>query len=424
MAQLHRRRFTQLLGAATAATLVGAPHVARAAKPRVVVIGGGAGGGTAAKYLAMDSKGALDVLLIEPSRAYYSCFFSNHYLGGFRSYESLGHTYGTMASKYGVGVIQDWATNIDRERKRVRLGSGADLAYDRLVVSPGIDLIYDSVKGYSEAAAAHVPHAWEAGTQLQLLKAKVLGMKQGGTFVIVPPPDPYRCPPGPYERVSVIANLFKQSNPNAKIIILDPKEKFSKQGLFQQGWERYYPGMIQWLPPMITGGVTEVDIANLAFKTDFDTFKADAASIIPAQKAGRIARNAGLADETGWCPIRPDTMQSTRDESVHVIGDSAIAAAMPKSAFAANSQAKVAAMAIRAALLGTSMFEARFTNACWSLIAPDDAVKVGGTYKAGSKRIEPIHTFISSNAETAAQRKQTYEESIGWYEGISNDIFG
>lgn len=222
----------------------------------------------------------------------------------------------------------------------------------------------------------------------------------------------------------MIAHLFKRHNPSAKIVILDPKEKFSKQALFQTGWENYYAGMIQWLPPSITGGLLKVDIERLQFTVDLDTFKADAASIIPAQRAGQIADKAGLTDATGWCPIVPATMQSTIDDNIYVIGDAANAAAMPKSASAANSQAKVAARAVSHALLRSDMYPARFLNTCWSLIAPNDGVKVGATYKAGAQRIEPVHTFISQNGESATLRRQTYEEAAAWYDSITHDIFG
>ncbi|HUS96676.1 MAG TPA: FCSD flavin-binding domain-containing protein [Hyphomicrobiaceae bacterium] len=424
MTNLSRRRFVKFLGAGTAASVIGMPNVARAARPRVVVIGGGAGGGTAAKYIARDSKGAIDVILIEPSKKYYTCFFSNLYLGGFRDYASIGHTYENMAAKHNVGVIHEWAEMIDRDKKKVRLSSGADIAYDRLIVSPGIDMKYDSVPGYSAEAQAVMPHAWKSGTQVQLLKAQVMAMKQGGTFVMVPPPNPFRCPPGPYERISMIAHLFKQHNPKAKIVVIDPKPKFSKQGLFQAGWESYYPGMIEWLPPAVSGGLKEVDVSTMSFKTDLDTVKADAASLVPAQTAGRIAHKSGLTDASGWCPIIPKTMQSAIDENIHVIGDASVAAAMPKSGFSANSQAKVAAMAVRGALTGSRVFDPRFANTCWSLIAPNDGVKVGASYKAGDKKIEPASTFISKTGESAQLRKETYEESVGWYEGITTDIFG
>jgi len=423
MTKVSRRTFSQILGGSVAATAIGMPFVARAATPKVVVIGGGAGGGTAARYIAKDSKGAIGVTLIEPSKTYYTCFFSNLYLGGFRDYASIGHTYENMASQ-GVGVVHDWAENIDRDKKQVHLASGAKIAYDRLILSPGIDMKYDSIPGYSVEAASRMPHAWKSGTQVQVLKAMVQDMKQGGTFVMVPPPNPFRCPPGPYERISMIAHLLKQTNPTAKILVLDPKEKFSKQALFQEGWAKHYSGMVEWLPASIAGEVSEIDVGAMTIKADGETFKADAASVVPAQTAGRIAHKAGLTNDAGWCPIVPKTMQSTIDENIHVLGDASVASAMPKSGFSANSQAKVAAMAVRGALTGSRVFDPRFANTCWSLIAPEDGVKVGAAYKAGADAIEPTNKFISKTGEDVATRKQTYEESVGWYDGITKDIFG
>lgn len=412
------------MAAGVATSALAAPSVALAARPKVVVIGGGAGGGTAARYLAKDSNGAIDVTLIEPSRKYYTCFFSNLYLGGFRDYESIGHTYETLALKHGVNVIHDLAVRVDLSKKEVTLGSGARVSYDRLVVSPGIDLKYDSVPGYSPDVATRIPHAWKSGTQVQVLKARVEQMKEGGTFVMVPPPNPFRCPPGPYERISMIAHLLKQKNPTAKIIVLDPKEKFSKQALFQEGWERHYPGMVEWIPASISGGVKNLDAEAMTFETDIETFKADAASVVPAQKAGQIAAIAGLTNDSGWCPIDPASMRSRVDENVYVLGDASVASAMPKSGFSANSQAKIAAMTIRHELTDSRAFPARYANTCWSLIATDDGVKVGATYQAGAEKIEAVNTFISKTGETAEVRQQTYQESIGWYDGISADIFG
>lgn len=423
MTKLTRRQFSLLAGGGVAATALGMPFIARAANPKVVVIGGGAGGGTAARYIAKDSKGAIDVTLIEPSKTYYTCFFSNLYLGGFRDYSSIGHTYENMA-KEGVGVVHDWAEAIDREKKVVRLASGASVPYDRLVVSPGIDIKYDSVSGYSVEASAKMPHAWKSGTQVQVLKAQIEAMPDGGTFVMIAPPNPYRCPPGPYERISMIGHLLKQKNPKAKIVILDPKEKFSKQALFQEGWDNHYPGMVEWLPGSITGDIESVDVANMTIKAGGETYKCDAATVIPAQKAGAIAEKAGLTNDKGWCTIKPATMQSAVDENIHVIGDASIASAMPKSGFAANSQAKVASNAIRGALTGSRVFPARFANTCWSLIATNDGIKVGAAYKAGEEKIEVTSKFISKTGEDADLRKQTYEESVGWYDGITKDIFG
>ena len=302
-----RRSFVKLAAASTAA--ISLPSFAFGAVPRVVVIGGGAGGATAARYIAKDSKGAVNVTLIEPSKRYYTCFFSNLYLGDFRNYGSIGHNYYGLSVNRGVNVVHDWAMSVDSAAKKVNLGSGASVSYDKLVISPGIDLKYDSINGYSAEAQSKMPHAWKSGTQVQLLKSKVKGMKKGGTFVMVPPPNPYRCPPGPYERVSMIAHQFTKSNPTAKIIILDPKKKFSKQGLFMEAWDRHYPGMIEWLDPETHGGIKNINVDTMEFETDIETFKADAASVVPAQKAGAIAMNAGV-NKGDWCPIVATSMQS------------------------------------------------------------------------------------------------------------------
>jgi sulfide dehydrogenase [flavocytochrome c] flavoprotein subunit len=213
-------------------------------------VGGGAGGATAAKYIARDSEGAIDVTLIEPTRSYYTCFFSNLYIGGFYEFDDLGHTYGNLASAYGINVVHDWATGVDRDAKTVALAGGGSVPYDRLVLSPGIDFIDDSVPGWSLAAQNKMPHAYKGGSQTQLLKAQIEAMPEGGTFAMVAPPNPYRCPPGPYERISMVAHMLKNMNPTAKILVADPKENFSKQGLFEDGWERHYPGMITRIGPI------------------------------------------------------------------------------------------------------------------------------------------------------------------------------
>lgn len=420
MTKLSRRHFTTLLGAGAGSLAM--PHIAFGAKPKVVVIGGGAGGATAARYIAKDSKGEIDVTLVEPNKRYYTCFFSNLYLGGFRDFESTGHGYDGLANGHGINVVHDWALSADSASKTVTLGSGATLAYDKLVLSPGIDIKYDSVPGYSVEGQSRAPHGWKSGTQVQLIKAQVEAMPEGGTFLMVPPPNPYRCPPGPYERISMIAHILKQKNPSASIIVLDPKPKFSKQGLFSEGWESHYPGMVEWIDPDTHGGILNVDTDNLTVETDLDTFEADAMSIIPAQKAGAIAMHSGVTDGD-WAPIVPASMQSKADENIYVLGDASVASAMPKSGFSANSQAKVASNHIRAELTGSRVFEPRFVNTCWSLIAPDDGVKVGARYKAGAEKIESTETFISKTAESADLRRETYEESESWYSAITTDMF-
>ena len=222
----------------------------------------------------------------------------------------------------------------------------------------------------------------------------------------------------------MMAHVLKTKGVDAKIIILDPKEKFSKQGLFEEGWETHYPGMIEWYGPTVHGGIESVDVSTGAVETGIDTFRGDLLNIIPAQKAGKIAAEAGLTDDSGYCPIDAASMRSAQDENVFVIGDASIAGAMPKSGFSANSQAKVAAMNIRGDLIGSKVFPAKYSNTCWSLIETDDGVKVGAQYAPQDGAIASTSSFISQTGEDAATRKATYEESIGWYAGITADMFG
>ncbi|MCI4662035.1 MAG: NAD(P)/FAD-dependent oxidoreductase [Neomegalonema sp.] len=419
--KLTRRGFVG--AAAVGAASLAAPEVMGQGRPKVVVIGGGAGGATAARYLAKDGKGALDITLIEPTRTYYTCFFSNLYLGGFREFSSLGHSYGRLAAEYGINVVHDWATGVDRDAKTVALAGGSSVPYDRLIISPGIDFVEGSVPGWDVSAQNAMPHAYKAGSQTQLLKAQIEAMPQGGHYVMIAPPNPYRCPPGPYERISMVAHTLKATNPTAKITIFDPKAKFSKQALFQDGWERHYPGMIEWVSGEF-GAVEGVRPGSMEVVVDGEAVKADVCNVIPAMKAGRIAETAGLTNDKGWAPIVPMTMQSRMDDNIHVLGDATQNGDMPKSGFSANSQAKVAAMAVRSALTGSRMFPPKFKNTCWSLIDNDDGIKVGASYEATEEKISKVDGFISKVGEDADLRRRTYEESIGWYEGITADMFG
>ncbi|MEE3069870.1 MAG: NAD(P)/FAD-dependent oxidoreductase [Pseudomonadota bacterium] len=416
---LNRRTFIAT-GVATAT--MAAPMVRASGKPRVVVVGGGAGGATAARYIAKDSKGEIDVTLIEPSRQYYTCFFSNLYLGGFREMQSLGHSYGGLAT-HGVNVVHDWAVGIDRDAKTVALAGGGSVPYDRLILSPGIDFIEGAVPGWSVATQNKMPHAYKAGSQTELLRAQIEAMPEGGTYVMVAPPNPYRCPPGPYERVSMVAHTLKATNPTAKIIIVDPKDKFSKQALFEEGWAKHYSGMIERIGPDFGGDKVSVNADEMTVDVDGEVIKADVCNVIPAMKAGRICEMASITDGN-WAPVSGHTMQSRIDENIHVLGDACAQGDMPKSGFSANSQAKVAAMAVRGALTGSKVFPAKFSNTCWSLIDSDDGIKVGATYEATDEKIAKVDGFISATGEDAALRKATYEESVGWYAGITADMFG
>ncbi|MCP5000987.1 MAG: FAD-dependent oxidoreductase [Hyphomicrobiales bacterium] len=391
-------------------------------KPRVVVIGGGAGGATAARYIAKDSKGAVDVTLIEPTRTYYTCFFSNLYIGGFKTIDEIGHTYGKLAGS-GVNVVHDWAIGVDRDAKTVSLAGGGSVPYDKLILSPGIDFVDGSVPGWDISSQNAMPHAYKAGSQTELLKAQLLAMPEGGVYAMIAPPNPYRCPPGPYERISMVAHYLKANNPTAKIIIADPKPKFSKMALFQEGWADHYDGMIDWIGEEFGGGNVSVDPHAMSVTIDGEETKVDVCNVIPAMKAGRIADLAGVTDGN-WAPVNAKDMSSKADPDIHVLGDSSKQGDMPKSGFSANSQAKVCANAVRGALTGSKVFPAKFSNTCWSLIDTNDGVKVGATYEATAEKIAKIDGFISKTGETADVRKTTYEESEGWYSGITADMFG
>ena len=291
MTNLTRRRFTALAGASLATPLF-APAVLGQGKPKLVVIGGGPGGGTVARYVNKDHKGAIEVTLIEPQKNFTTCFFSNIYVGGYRSFKSITHNYDKVRRE-GVKLVHEAAASIDRDKKQVVLAGGRRVPYDRLVVAPGIDIKFDSVPGYSEAAAQVMPHAWKPGAQTELLVKKLNALKDGDTIVMIAPPNPYRCPPGPYERVSMFAHVLKQKgHKKSKIIVLDPKATFSKQALFLEGWEKHYPGMIEWQDPKVHGGIKGVDPKTGEIKTDLANYKAALANVIPAQMAGKIARDA------------------------------------------------------------------------------------------------------------------------------------
>jgi sulfide dehydrogenase [flavocytochrome c] flavoprotein chain len=421
MKRWTRREFVGCTGACLTAL---SPRVARSqARTRVVVIGGGVGGATVAKYLAASAR-SLEVMLVEPKLNYTTCFFSNLYLAGLRSLESLTHGYETLTQRYGVTVIHDSAALIDPVAKTVGLESGVKLPYDRVVVAPGIAFKYGAIEGYDETAAQIMPHAWNAGPQTALLRQQLESMENGGLFVLVAPPDPFRCPPGPYERASLIAYYFKQYKPRAKILILDAKDSFFEQDLFQDAWNRHYPGMIEWLPSQFTGGIKAVDVKGRSVMTASDTFKATVTNIIPPQMAGQLAQQAGLADRSGWCPVDPVTFESKLQPGVHIVGDATSAGDMPKSAFAANSQAKVCAFAIVAALTGSERLAPHLFNTCFTFLAPDDAVSDAISFKSTAGTIKISDIFISKVGENADTRRQAVREANGWYAAFTHDLFG
>ena len=422
--QFNRRQM--LGGAAAGVTSLALPSIVRAqaASAHVVVIGGGFGGATAARYLRQLAP-QLRVTLVEPAERFYTCPFSNLYLAGLRSWESIGHSYDGLR-KAGVHVVHARADHVLTDTRRVLLSNGQALSYDKLVLSPGVDMRWNALEGYDEAASQLAPHAWKAGPQTQLLKKQLEAMPDGGKFVMVIPANPFRCPPGPYERAAMVAHYLKQHKPKSKILLLDDKDAFSKQGLFIQGWKALYGDMIEWVKQSDDGKVTRVDAKNLEVETAFGTkHKADVLNVIPPQKAGFIADRAGVTDASGWVPVKAESFESSKVPNVYVLGDATIAAPMPKSGFAANTQGKVAAAAIAAELTGQPLPAASYANTCYSLIGNDYGISVAGVYRAQEgKLIEvPNSGGVSPLDGNAAFRKAEADYGSAWYKAISTDIW-
>lgn len=427
MKRIDRRQFGKLAGAAgilgVSTSTFGRFAIAQGAA-KVVIVGGGAGGATVAHFV---KKGApeLDVTLIEANPVYSSSFFSNLYLGGFRTLDSLNHDYDGL-TKLGVKLVQDYATDVDTAARTVRTRGGETFSYDRLVLSPGIDLKYDSVEGYSREAAEVMPHAYNTdGAQKELLKRQLDAMDDGGTVLVLPPNNPFRCPPGPYERICMIAHQLKTSKPKSKLIVVDPKKGFSKQPVFMEAIERYYKDIVEL---NLSNELDDFSLVRVDAKAreveakNGSKWKGDVVNLIPQQRAGEIAIKAGCA-EGDWCPVKPESFASAKVENVYVLGDASIATAMPKSAFSANSQAKVVVADILAELANKDRFPARFRNTCWSLVAPDDCIKVGANYAPEDGKLAESGGFVSKPGESADERKQNFAESVGWYESITTEMF-
>jgi NADPH-dependent 2,4-dienoyl-CoA reductase/sulfur reductase-like enzyme len=315
------------------------------------------------------------------------------------------------------------ATAVDAQGRSVTLSNGSQLAYDRLVLAPGIDLRWDGLPGYTEAAAERMPHAWKAGEQTLLLRRQLESMEDGGTVVMAAPANPFRCPPGPYERASLIAYYLKTKKPKSKLIILDAKDAFSKQGLFLGAWKELYPN-IEWVSLSKGGKVNSVDAGAMTLATDFGSHKADVANVIPPQKAGRIAEIAGVADRTGWCPIDPVTFESKLQPNVHVIGDASIAGAMPKSAFSANAQAKVCATAVAKLVAGGKPDDPKLINTCYSLVAPDYGISVANVYAPADGQIKDLGGGVSATNAPSTTRAAEAIFANGWFKTITEEVFG
>ena len=396
---------------------------ASGASARVVVVGGGFGGATCAKYVKMMAPN-VDVTLVERDRAYYTCPFSNLVLGGVKQLPDIEHNYETLASKYGINVVHANATNVSDSS--VTLADGSKLDFDRAVVAPGIDFRPEQVEGYQLSDAEIIPHSWKAGEQTSLLRRQIESMPDDGVVLICPPANPFRCPPGPYERASMIAHYLKNNKPRAKIVILDQKDKFSKQGLFQQGWDLHYGDMIEWRGSGAGGAPLAVDARGKRIDTDFGWESGDVVNFIPAQYAGKIARDSGLTNDAGWCPVNQKTFASDLVDNVHVIGDACIAGKMPKSGFSANSQAKITAAAIVAELNGEDPLSPSFANTCYSLVTPDYGISVAAVYKLGDDNTIVSVAGAGGVSPSDAGVKDRALEAVyaqGWYDAITQDMF-
>ena len=426
--KMNRRDFVKAAGAATVVGLAGVPHIALANAKKVVIVGGGTAGGTAAKYIKrLDS--SIDVTIVEPNEAYYTCYFSNEVIGGERDLDSIRVDYEGLKA-HGIKFVKDSATAI--EKGMVKTAGGTDVPFDRCIVAPGIELLYDKIDGYSAEVAQTVTHAWKAGEQTSILRKQLEEMPDGGTFVMAAPPNPFRCPPGPYERASLVANYFKHHKPKSKVIILDSKQKFSKQGLFTQAWEKFYGfgtdnSMIEWRPAP-DGKVVSVDPGSMKLVVGEleDEMSADVINLIPPQRAGTIAQASNLADDSGWCPVDQKTFESTLVPGVHVIGDACIAGKMPKSGYAANSQGKVCAAAVVAMLNDGEVGTPSYVNTCYSIPAPGWGISVAAVYKLGADGnivgVPGSGGLTPMDASEEAHKREV-EYAYSWYKNIVDDIF-
>jgi NADPH-dependent 2,4-dienoyl-CoA reductase/sulfur reductase-like enzyme len=409
-----------IAGVALAAALP-RPSLAQGS-PRVAVIGGGFGGASCARALKR-LDGRIEVTLIEANKRFVSCPFSNEVIAGLREFEAQHFGYDRFAAD-GIKVVTSAATKIDPQARTIGLADGSSLAYDRLVLAPGIEMRFDALPGYDEAASLKMPHAWNAGEQTLLLKRQLEAMKDGGVVVVAVPAAPLRCPPAPYERASLIAHYLKAQKPRSKVLVLDAKDGYSQQRLFEAAWKELYPGMIERIALSQGGRVTSVDASSNTVVTEFGNYTADVANVIPPQKAGRIAEIAGAADNTGWCPIDPVSFASKLVPNIHVIGDAIIAGGIPKSAGAAAAQGKACAAAIVNLLAGKPPESPRLTGACYNTVAPGYAFSLSGIYLPKGDQFAEVEVKTSPVQASREIRAQEAENAVNWFRMLTGDVFG
>jgi len=426
---IDRRKFLRSTMAAAATAAIASPAVrAQAARHHVVVLGGGFGGAACARALRKADP-RLAVTLIERNPTYTASPMSNSVIAGLRDLTKQQFGYDALKHS-GIDVLVGFPLKIDPQRREVAVVAGSADAiavrYDRLVLSPGIDFRWGAIQGYDEAASKLMPHAYAGGEQIALLRRQLEEMPDGGLVVITSPVTPSRCPPAPYERAALIAHYLKAKKPRSKVIVLDAKDSFTMQKLFENAWKALYPGMIEWVPVGSGGGLASVDPKTRTLSTDFDKYEAAVANVIPPQIAGKVAAIAGVADRTGWCPVDPLTFESKLQPNIHVIGDAAIAGAMPRSASAAGSQAKICAAAIAALLSGKTPAAPTLTSSCFSLLAPDYAISQRGTYRVidGQYQESDPGIVVSPINAPAQTRSGEAKEAAAWYTDITAAVFG
>ncbi len=427
MNALDRREFLKVLGAAGVVTGIGGlawpMEALAAASGKVVVVGGGFGGATCARYLKRWGP-QLDVTLVERNTSYITCPFSNEVLVGELEIGKITHDYSKIAAE-GIKVVHDEVTAIDAAGKSISLKNGSPMKYDKLVVSPGIEFSWGAIENDRAAVQQAMPHAWKPGEQTLLLRKQLRAMRDGGTVIIVPPKKPFRCPPGPYERASLIAHYLKSNKPKSKILIVDANPTHSKQAAFHEGWNKEYGNMIEWIKDTDGGVITSADPNSMTLQNDFgDEYKGDVINLIPYQKAGALVETAGLTNKDGWCAVDMGTFESAEADDVHIIGDACVAGAMPKSGHSAASQAKNCAAAIVSILAGSTPPEPTYANTCYSLIGPKYGISVAAVYRLQDGVIVKVSGGVSKVGNKSRMHKNEARYARGWYKSITSETFG
>lgn len=394
------------------------------AAPHVVILGAGFGGGSVARALKSAMPG-MRVTLIERNAIYYTCPFSNGVLGGMWGMDRIGFSIDGLSAA-GVDIVHASAASIEPDTRTIVLEDGTRITGDALVLAPGIDFSWDTIEGLSEETAETIPHAWKAGRQTKILRDQLVAMEDGGVVVVGIPAPPFRCPPGPYERISLIAHYLKREKPASKIIVLDAQDGFSKQPLFEEAWAALYPGMVERIPGSESGAVLAVDPATRRVSTGFDDVTADVANIIPPQRAARILVDAGLDDGLGWCPVEPVGFQSKLADDVYILGDAALQGDMPKSGFSANLQARACTSAILARLRGDEPQATKLINVCYSLAAPEYGFSIADVFMQGPDKVTLLEAEgrISELAAGNDIHEAEARYAHSWYETITAEIFG